>query len=168
MSFCMLTTRKAQYNFGNSPEMEQNLAFDSTPVSSLKEGKARLLVMALGVGLSIASPKDSHAVVSKPHGSIACVLELTREAYEATTPSSEWETTMSLAHKAVKFPVSNLDGGGDKLDTKALSALGNLAQASDSFFGGYGFQELPAYAQDLLYQVWEEDLSDEPLIAGMK
>lgn len=164
----MLVTRKAQYDFGHGSEIEQNLTFDSTPVSTLKEGKARLLVMALGVGLSIVSPKNSYAVAVKSHSSIACVLELTREADEATTPSSEWETTMSFSNKAVRFPISTLDGGDDKFNESSLSSLGNLVQASQIFFGGHTIQELPAYAQDLLSQVWEEELSDEPLIVGMK
>jgi len=70
--------------------------------------------------------------------------------------------------KTLRFSKDKLVQDDNVFVDEYMPSLGNLLKLSELVGGGAQMKVLPAYAEDLLQKVWQSELSDEPLIPGLK
>lgn len=65
---------------------------------------------------------------------------------------------------------STLDARAVSVDERHvdISSVHSVLDLAEKTFAQIALDTLPAFAQDILHSAWEDELSDTPLIAGMK
>lgn len=166
----MKTTNHTQYSpLLAASDSDYNWESDLTPVSSAgKSSKPmRLVVATLGCVLSTAAISPQFSIYPEPD-TIECAANMAQAAQYETLYSIQDELGDWEFCKTLRFSKDGMIHEGDVLLDAYLPSLSNLLQLNKNIGGDININSLPSYAKDLLYEVWESELSDEPLIPGMK
>jgi hypothetical protein len=158
------------YNYafaGDCAELDWDEDFTFIPQHSESKKYLKLAIATAGCALSVSTALPQYDKVLDLN-SIEYIVDVVKAIEQDIQLPLESETSYWDFCKSWRFTKNKLVQDDNILTEEHTTSIGNLLKLSEIANDGIQMQKLPAYAEDLLQKVWQSELSDEPLIPGIK